>query len=92
MVQLRVRPIHIVEPTSLITPCLSSPFHAAVGIMTSRMLINLRKATAKEVINLASNSQGQGVSFRTTSRTRLDSNGLDTMQFNHPQESILSMA
>ncbi|KAJ7794415.1 hypothetical protein B0H14DRAFT_3497009 [Mycena olivaceomarginata] len=44
------------------------PFHAAVGIMTSRMLINLRKATAKEVINLASNSQGQGVSFRTTSR------------------------
>jgi hypothetical protein len=56
------------------------------------MLINLRKATAKEVINLASNSQGQRVSFRTTSRTRLDGNGLDTMQFNHPQESVLSMA
>jgi hypothetical protein len=55
------------------------------------MLINLRKATAKEVINLGSNSQGHGVSFRT-SRTLLDSNGLDTMQFNHPHESILSMA
>ncbi|KAF7348789.1 UBA-e1-C domain-containing protein [Mycena venus] len=71
------------------------PFHAAVGIMTARMLINLRKATAKEVVNLGSSSRGHdrlGVSFGTATTTLLDSNRLDTLQFNHPQDSILSMA
>ncbi|KAJ6616748.1 hypothetical protein B0H10DRAFT_2389513 [Mycena sp. CBHHK59/15] len=42
------------------------PFHAAVGIMTSRMLINLRKATAQDVINI-------GSTMDTTARDALDS-------------------
>lgn len=34
----------------------SSPFHAAVGILTVRMLLNLRKATANDIYGIAADS------------------------------------
>ncbi|KAJ7432364.1 hypothetical protein B0H11DRAFT_2126426 [Mycena galericulata] len=73
------------------------PFHAAVGIMTCRMLINLRKATSstvKEVIYLNSRSgtttagvgKHPGGSLGTAS-TLLDSTGaLSDIQFSAGQE------
>ncbi|KAJ7258416.1 hypothetical protein B0H12DRAFT_1182540 [Mycena haematopus] len=66
------------------------PFHAAVGIMTSRMLINLRKAAADDVVHLGSGIEGiVGASFGTGSRTLLDGGGrLRTLQFNHAETSI----
>ncbi|KAF7338900.1 UBA-e1-C domain-containing protein [Mycena sanguinolenta] len=67
------------------------PFHAAVGIMTTRMLINLRKATATDVVNLGSGIQRSQMSF-TGSNTLVDGRGqLETLQFNHAERSISSM-
>ncbi len=34
----------------------SSPFHAAVGILTVRMLLNLRKATANDIYEDSNNT------------------------------------
>lgn len=51
MVQLRVRRSLLSIHPHLIS---SRPFHAAVGIMTTRMLINLRKFTAVDMQNLGS--------------------------------------
>ncbi|KAJ6450384.1 hypothetical protein C8R45DRAFT_1224115 [Mycena sanguinolenta] len=48
------------------------PFHAAVGIMTTRMLINLRKATANDVVNLGSAIHGSQMSFTVQSRGKVD--------------------
>ncbi|KAJ6489079.1 hypothetical protein C8R45DRAFT_1143572 [Mycena sanguinolenta] len=45
------------------------PFHAAVGIMTSRMLINLRKATANDVVTLASPAARSPITFSTSTST-----------------------
>ncbi|KAJ7859292.1 hypothetical protein B0H14DRAFT_3864078 [Mycena olivaceomarginata] len=64
------------------------PFHAAVGIMTSRMLLNLRKATAKDVINL--DSKRSELSFGTATSTLLNGTHLDPLQFTHTQASTLS--
>jgi len=66
------------------------PFHAAVGIMTSRMLINLRKATSKDVIGLDSSNRQQGATFTTATTTLVGGDGLDTLQFSSgPQASMV---
>ncbi|KAJ6549996.1 hypothetical protein B0H19DRAFT_1160193 [Mycena capillaripes] len=57
------------------------PFHAAVGIMTTRMLINLRKATSKEVVSIGSSNRAKGPSFGPNTNTLLDE---ETMQFAQP--------
>jgi hypothetical protein len=41
------------------------PFHAAVGIMTTRMLINLRKATSTDSVDSGSLDMGSTLSTRT---------------------------
>ncbi|KAJ7131210.1 hypothetical protein C8R44DRAFT_699113 [Mycena epipterygia] len=81
------------------------PFHAAVGIMTSRMLINLRKATARDVIDINSSSDvttlggarsprrvkfGQLPSSNGTASTLLNDNGVvSEIQFSRRRQSIV---
>ncbi|KAJ7642576.1 hypothetical protein DFH06DRAFT_1477352 [Mycena polygramma] len=65
------------------------PFHAAVGIMTTRMLINLRKATMKDVVIGSSIAKHtDGASFGSDA-TLLDRDGIDTIRFAHMQTSIV---
>ncbi|KAK7036343.1 UBA-e1-C domain-containing protein [Favolaschia claudopus] len=47
------------------------PFHAAVGIMTSRMLINLRKATSKSLMISAGRLGEDGETLRFTDSSTL---------------------
>ncbi|KAF8217410.1 hypothetical protein K438DRAFT_872 [Mycena galopus ATCC 62051] len=69
------------------------PFHAAVGIMTTRMLIHLRKETSKDVIDVGSGALGSQMvvaSLGTSSRTLLDGEGrLDTIRFTHTEMSMV---
>jgi hypothetical protein len=52
------------------------------------MLLNLRKATAKDVINL--DSKRSELSFGTATSTLLNGTHLDPLQFTHTQASTLS--
>ncbi|KAJ7199752.1 hypothetical protein GGX14DRAFT_524978 [Mycena pura] len=62
------------------------PFHAAVGIMTTRMLINLRKATAKDVVgDLMTNTDDNRPRVAEGS-SRLTAAG--TIQFARPEQSM----
>jgi hypothetical protein len=56
--------------------------------MTSRMLINLRKATANETIVIGS-MKAEGTSFGSNTSTLLDRDGVDTIQFARPERSMV---
>ncbi|KAJ6563292.1 hypothetical protein DFH09DRAFT_1158906 [Mycena vulgaris] len=65
------------------------PFHAAVGIMTTRMLINLRKATAQDFIHDRGSSDAQ---FSAAISTQQPSGSGVSMRFLLAQDSTVSEA
>ncbi|KAJ7491772.1 hypothetical protein B0H11DRAFT_2007805 [Mycena galericulata] len=80
------------------------PFHAAVGIMTGRMLINLRKATADDMVDLSPDTTAQdtlessqyqkrlgvGMHSNGTASTLLDHHGVTSdIVFSRPDKSMV---
>ncbi|KAJ6517161.1 hypothetical protein C8R47DRAFT_1062859 [Mycena vitilis] len=68
----------------------SSPFHAAVGIMTTRMLINLRKATLKDVVVGSSTIKRAEGRSSGTDGTLLDSERMGTIRFAHTETANIT--